>query len=169
MKYSAPIRILALLVLAPYLAACQNTPETPETPETPATPAAEETPATQALPRTASPDGASVYIISPRDAASVEAGEVTVQFGLKGMGVAPAGNDFADTGHHHLLVNANETPRLDVPLPADENHIHFGKGQTETTLKLEPGTYTLQLILGDKNHIPHDPPVMSEKITITVK
>ncbi len=166
MKYSAPIRVLLLVLLVPCLAACQ---ETPETPETPATPATQET-ASQALPRTPSPDGASVYIISPRDAASgIPAGEVTVVFGLKGMGVAPAGIDFPDTGHHHLLVNAKETPRLDIPLPADDNHIHFGKGQTETTLNLEPGTYTLQLILGDKNHIPHDPPVMSEKVTITVK
>ena len=158
MKYSAPANVLILALLFPYLAACQETPLPPPAPVTPTS-----------LPRTASPEGASVYIISPRDADSVPAGEVTVVFGLKGMGVAPAGVDFPDTGHHHLLVNAQQTPRLDLPLPADDNHIHFGKGQTETTLNLEPGTYTLQLILGDKNHIPHDPPVMSEKLTITVK
>ena len=110
-----------------------------------------------------------VYIISPSDGASVPAGEVTVVFGLKGMGVAPAGVDFPDTGHHHLLINAEQTPSLELPLPADENHVHFGKGQTETTLTLEPGTYTLQLVLGDKLHIPHDPPVMSETVTITVE
>lgn len=158
MKYGAPVSVLILVLLFPYLAACQETPPPPPAPVAPTS-----------LPRTASPEGASVYIISPRDAASIPAGEVTVVFGLKGMGVAPAGIDFPDTGHHHLLVNAQQTPRLDLPLPADDNHIHFGKGQTETTLNLEPGTYMLQLILGDKNHIPHDPPVISEKITITVE
>ena len=166
MKYSAPIRILIVLLLVPFVAACQNTSDTPETP---ATPTSQET-APTALPRTPSPEGAAVYIISPRDAASgISAGEVTVVFGLKGMGVAPAGIDFPDTGHHHLLVNAEQTPSLELPLPADDNHIHFGKGQTETTLDLEPGTYTLQLVLGDHLHIPHDPPVMSETVTITVE
>ena len=150
MKYSAPISVLILALLVPYVAACQETPS-------------------PSLPRTLSPEGASVYVVSPRDAASITGGEVTVIFGLKGMGVAPAGIEFPNTGHHHLLINAKETPRLDIPILADDNHLHFGKGQTETTLQLEPGTYTLQLLLGDKNHIPHDPPVMSEKITITVK
>ena len=169
MKYSAPAILLLLVLLLPFITACQNTPDAPETPETPAAPANQETMST-ALLRTPSPEGASVYVVSPRDAASgIPAGEVTVVFGLKGMGVAPAGIEFPDTGHHHLLINAKETPRLDVPIPADENHIHFGKGQTETTLNLEPGTYTLQLVLGDHLHIPHDPPVMSEKVTITVK
>ncbi len=85
------------------------------------------------------------------------------------MGVAPAGIDYPDSGHHHLLINADEMPSMDQPLPADENHVHFGKGQTETVLDLDPGTYTLQLVLGDKNHIPHDPPVVSEKITVVVR
>ena len=121
------------------------------------------------VPRTPAPEGASVYIISPRDAASGLTGEVTVVFGLKGMGIAPAGIDYPDTGHHHLLVNVKELPPMDQPIPSDEHHLHFGKGQTQTTLRLDPGTYTLQLLLADKNHIPHDPPVLSEPVTITVK
>jgi hypothetical protein len=125
--------------------------------------------ATAQMTRTPSPDGATVYIISPTDGATLNSGAVTVQFGLKGMGIAPAGITFPDTGHHHLLVNANALPALDAPMPSDEHHLHFGKGQTETTLTLESGTYTLQLVLGDQNHVPHDPPVMSEKITITVE
>ena len=168
MKYRAPVSVLILVLLVSYIAACQETSDAQDTPATPSTPATQET-ASTALPRTPSPEGASVYIVSPRDAASVPAGEVTIVFGLKGMGIAPAGIDFPDTGHHHLLINAEQTPRLELPIPADENHIHFGKGQTEATLNLEPGTYTLQLILGDKNHVPHDPPVMSEKVTITVE
>lgn len=119
--------------------------------------------------RTPSPEGAVAYIIAPQDGETVTGGTVTVQFGLKGMGIAPAGIDYPDSGHHHLLINVDEMPSLDMPMPADDHHVHFGKGQTETTLQLEPGTYTLQLMLGDLNHVPHDPPVMSEKITITVK
>ncbi|MFQ5570745.1 MAG: DUF4399 domain-containing protein [Rhodothermales bacterium] len=119
-------------------------------------------------PRTPSPVGASVYIIAPRDG-TILAGKVTVRFGLKGMGVAPAGIDFPNTGHHHLLINVETLPPLDQPMPSDEHHRHFGKGQTETTLHLAPGTYTLQLVFGDKHHIPLDPPLISEKITITVE
>lgn len=123
----------------------------------------------QDMPRTDAPEGASVYIISPEDGATIEGGKVHVVFGLKGMGVAPAGIDYPDTGHHHLLVNAEELPPMDMPIPTDETHLHFGMGQTETTLELKPGVYTLQLLVGDKNHIPHDAPVMSEKITVTVE
>ena len=113
-----------------------------------------------------SPAGARAYIISPADGERVRS-PVKVQFGLTGMGVAPAGIDKANTGHHHLLIDA-DLPAMDQPLPASAKLIHFGGGQTETTLELEPGTHTLQLVLGDKNHIPHNPPVVSEKITITV-
>ena len=161
MKANAPFCVLVLVLLV--LAACQDAP--PASRDTP--PASQETPAE--MPRTASPEGAQVYIISPRDAASLTAGEIIVQFGLKGMGVAPAGIEFLDTGHHHLLVNVETLPPSNLPILADDQHLHFGKGQTETTLRLEPGTYTLQLLLGDKNHVPHDPPVVSEKITITVE
>ena len=121
-----------------------------------------------ALAGTASPEGAKVYIISPQDGATLS-GPVTVKFGLKGMGVAPAGVDIANTGHHHLLIDVAELPALDKPLPADEQHKHFGGGQTETTIKLSPGKHTLQLIMGDKLHIPHNSPVISDKISITVK
>jgi hypothetical protein len=123
---------------------------------------------TAQLPRTPSPEGATVYIISPQDGTTIS-GALTVTFGLKGLGVAPAGIDYPDTGHHHLLVDAERLPPSDQPIPSDDQHLHFGRGQTETVLKLEPGTYTLQLILGDRNHVPHDPPVVSEKITITVR
>ena len=117
------------------------------------------------IPRSASPEGAKVYFISPADGDTVDS-TFTVHFGLSGMGVAPAGTDKDNTGHHHLIVNG-ELPPMGVPMSKDV--MHFGGGQTETTLTLEPGTHTLQLVLGDKAHIPHDPPVVSEKIRITVR
>lgn len=117
---------------------------------------------------TPAPKDAKVYIISPKNGAVVKS-PVTVVFGLSGMGVAPAGVDKANTGHHHLLIDADGLPAMDKPIPKDAHHMHFGGGQTETILKLTPGKHTLQLLLGDKNHIPHSPPVMSKKISITVK
>lgn len=117
---------------------------------------------------TPSVKGAQVYIIAPKNGDTVS-GPVLVQFGLKGMGVAPAGVEIEGTGHHHLIVD-KDAPPLDTYLPIDDPQvIHFGKGQTETELKLAPGKHTLQLVLGDKDHKPHAPPVVSEKITITVK
>ena len=118
--------------------------------------------------RSPSLEGTQLYIISPADG-DVVSSPVTVRFGLKGMGVAPAGIEKQNTGHHHLLIDVESRPALDKPLPADSQHKHFGGGQTEATIELSPGKHTLQLILGDQNHIPHDPPVMSKKITITVK
>jgi hypothetical protein len=120
-----------------------------------------------ALERTVSPAGAEAYIISPKDGATVH-GPVLVQFGLKGMGVAPAGVKFENTGHHHLLVDTDAPANLSAPLPATDKILHFGKGQTEATVPLSPGKHTLQLLLGDQNHVPHNPPVISRKITITV-
>ncbi|PVV21895.1 MAG: rod shape-determining protein RodA [gamma proteobacterium symbiont of Ctena orbiculata] len=117
---------------------------------------------------TPAPDGAKLYIISPMNGESIS-GPVTVRFGLRGMGVAPAGIDREKTGHHHLLIDVAEMPAMDKPLPSDENHRHFGGGQTEVTLDLDKGSHTLQLVLGDKDHIPFDPPIVSDKITITVK
>lgn len=114
------------------------------------------------------PDGAKVYFIEPVDGATV-ATTFTVKFGLAGMGVAPAGVDKENTGHHHILINLDELPDMTKPLPATDQIKHFGGGQTETTLTLEPGEHTLQLLLGNYVHIPHDTPVMSEKITVTVK
>jgi len=119
------------------------------------------------LERTPSPPGAEAYIISPRDGAKVH-GPVLVQFGLKGMGIAPAGVKMDNSGHHHLLIDTDAPADLGAPLPATDKIVHFGKGQTETTLHLAPGKHTLQLLLGDQNHVPHNPPVMSKKVTITV-
>jgi len=120
------------------------------------------------LPITQAPAGAEVYIISPSDGATVGR-EVTVRFGLKGMGVAPAGVGKEHTGHHHLLLDVNDLPPAGQPIPNDARHLHFGGGQTQTTLKLAPGTHTLQLELGDQNHVPFDPAVVSKMITIHVK
>jgi hypothetical protein len=120
-----------------------------------------------ALERTPAPDGVKLYLISPRDGETVKS-PVAVRFGLAGMGVAPAGVAFEATGHHHLIVDA-PLPPPDQPIPSDAQHLHFGKGQTETSLVLPPGRHTLQLLLGDLNHLPHDPPVASERITITVE
>ncbi|WP_245749968.1 DUF4399 domain-containing protein [Marinobacter zhejiangensis] len=114
------------------------------------------------------PEGASTRIISPADGDTVSS-PVTVVFGLTGLGVAPAGTDKENTGHHHLLVDVEELPPAGEPIPSDDHHRHFGGGQTEASLDLAPGEHTLQLIFGDKNHTPHTPPVMSEKITITVE
>lgn len=128
--------------------------------------AAQETPA---------PEGAEVYFVNLEDGAKVTS-PLTVIFGLKGMGVAPAGTEKAATGHHHLLVNRppfgqgdGGAEELSYGLPADDHHKHFGGGQTQVTLDLPPGQHTLQLVMGDANHVPHDPPVMSEVITITVE
>lgn len=115
----------------------------------------------------AAPSGARAYIISPADGDKVSS-PVRVQFGLSGMGIAPAGVEYQEAGHHHLLVNAEQLPPANLPIPADDRHRHFGKGQTEALLELAPGQYTLQLLLGDHLHIPHNPPVASEKIHITV-
>jgi hypothetical protein len=117
--------------------------------------------------RTPAPKGAEAYIISPKDGDTVTS-PVTVVFGLKNMGVVPAGLAFEGAGHHHLLIDT-DLARFDEPIPADDKHIHFGKGQTEATIELTPGKHTLQLVVGDMLHVPHDPPVMSKKITITVK
>ncbi len=108
-----------------------------------------------------------LYFISPADGAEIQ-GPVRVVFGLRGMGVAPAGVNVPNTGHHHLLINTTLSDPS-APIPADEKHIHFGAGQTETELELPPGEYTLQLVLGDHLHQPHNPPIMSEVIRVTVK
>ena len=118
------------------------------------------------LPRSPAPKDVELYIISPADGATV-ASPVTVRFGLRGMGIAPAGVAMENTGHHHLLIDA-APPAFNMPVPADANHVHFGKGQTEAQVTLAPGKHTLQLLLADHLHIPHDPPVLSKAITISV-
>jgi len=117
--------------------------------------------------RKPAPDGAEVYFQTPANGATV-ASPVIVRFGLRGMGVAPAGVDLPNTGHHHLLIDTDELPSFDMPLPASDTVRHFGLGQTEVALELSPGQHTLRLVLGDMLHTPHAPPVMSDPITITV-
>ncbi len=117
---------------------------------------------------TPSPEGARVYIISPADGAVVS-NPVLVQFGLENAGVAPAGVEKPGTGHHHLLIDVDSLPDMDAPIPADDHHKHFGGGQTQVELQLAPGKHSLQLILGDYIHVPHNPPLVSDKITITVE
>lgn len=124
--------------------------------------------ANPALPTHKAPADARAYIISPADGASVGR-DVTVRFGLSGMGVAPAGVEKENTGHHHLLIDVATLPAAGQPIPSDAHHKHFGGGQTETVLHLLPGTHTLQLELGDANHVPFEPPVVSKKITIHVR
>lgn len=114
------------------------------------------------------PADAEVYFISPADGATLT-NPVTIRFGLKGMGIAPAGIELEGTGHHHLLINlAEDEIDFDNPMPADERQVHFGGGQTEVTMELPVGTHELRLLFADHNHIPHEPPLMSEPITVTV-
>ena len=124
---------------------------------------------------TPSPEGAEVYFIGLENGATVSS-PLTVHFGLKGMGVAPAGTERENTGHHHLLLNRpplgegeGGAEEFDYSMPASDSLIHFGGGQTETTLELAPGEHSLQLVLGDAAHVPHGPPVISERITIVVE
>ncbi len=115
------------------------------------------------------PDGVKVYLISPGNGETVSS-PVLVRFGLKGMGVAPAGEENAKTGHHHLLIDQDaQALNLNAPYPFNEQTRHFGAGQTEVALELKPGVHTLQLLFGDAKHTSFDPPLMSEKISITVK
>ena len=164
-RYLLPATLLATFSS---LAACSEAP--PSAPqqqdmaqEHPAE-AAEKAP--MASLRSSAPAGAMVYIIEPQDGATVTS-PLRVLFGLRGMGVAPAGHDAENSGHHHLLIDEPEFV-LEQPLPATEQIVHFGAGQTETEVELEPGEHKLQLLLGNHLHIPHSPPVMSEVITITV-
>lgn len=155
-----PILIATLVVLS--LAACgdNSTPSQDGSHK-------EGAPAADATARTPSPSGAKVWLIEPKDGAVVK-NPITVKFGVEGMKVIPAGTDEPNSGHHHLLVDT----KLDdygAPIPADDKHKHFGKAQTETTIELSPGKHTLQDVFADKNHTPHEPPVQSEVITITVE
>ncbi|AGK57407.1 hypothetical protein HYPDE_28638 [Hyphomicrobium denitrificans 1NES1] len=117
--------------------------------------------------RTPAPAGAKVFIIEPADGATVTS-PVTVKFGAEGIEIIPAGTDKANSGHHHLLIDT-PVPDLNSTIPKDEHHVHYGKGQTEATVELTPGKHTLQLLLGDKNHVPTDPPVESPVVTVTVQ
>jgi len=153
--------ILSSLILG--LGACTDKPA--------AEPAAAVEPATPAEPvtmqRTASAEGARVFFITPADGATVT-NPISIEFGVEGMEVVKAGNDQPHSGHHHLLIDT-DLPDLALPIPADEHHVHFGDGRTATEISLPPGEHTLQMLLGDHLHIPHDPPLKSEVIRVTVE
>lgn len=155
-------RLLSAIFSISLIAACSQ-----DAPEQPAIEAAPEAPSTSTLPRTASVSGASVFFISPTDGDTVT-NPVKVVFGIEGMTVVAAGDDTPHSGHHHLLIDTG-LPELGRPIPSDAQHVHFGDGSTETEITLEPGEHTLQMLLGDHLHIPHEPPVISERITILVE
>ena len=160
---SRPSSLLAPLVAGlVLLAACAERAED-EAPDS----ARETAEAPSGLPRTASPEGARVFCISPADGDTVSS-PVQLEFGIERMRVVPAGVNEPDSGHHHLIVNAG-LPDMTRPIPMNEQYIHYGDGSTATELTLEPGEHSLQLLLGDYLHIPHDPPVASEVIRITVE
>ena len=142
-----------------------------------AAPAAEDTMASEveqavaeqpaAMPRSPSPDSARLFFITPADGATVT-NPISVEFGVEGMEVVKAGTNQPHSGHHHLLIDT-DLPDLGLPIPADEHHVHFGDGRTATEISLPPGEHSLQMLLGDHLHIPHDPPLMSEVIRVTVE
>lgn len=113
------------------------------------------------------PDNAREYIIWPADGQVIRGGKFWIRMGLSNAGVAPAGVDLKYTGHHHLMIDV-DLPPLDEPIPNDKNHLHFGRGQTEARIELPRGHHTLQLLFGDTDHLPHNPPLYSKKITVIV-
>lgn len=163
MKKSSAVLAVATLLAIGVLSACSKSQAPPASTDN----NIETASAPVSMPRTASPAGARVFIITPTDGAIVSS-PVVVEFGVEGMAIVPAGTVHPDAGHHHLLVDT-DVPALDQPIPKDANHIHFGDGSASVELNLEPGTHTLQLLLADHAHIPHDPPVVSEKISITIQ
>ncbi len=157
------LKIAALSAASATLVACGGKPPPAAPPPEAATPP----PAVVAMPRTPAPAGARVTITTPANGATVQS-PVTIQFAIEGMTLAAAGTNDPNTGHHHVLIDT-DIPVLDQPIPKDANHIHFGQAQTEGQLELTPGQHTLQLLLADGNHVPHDPPIASERITVTVE
>lgn len=155
-------RILSVLFALAFVAACGQ-----EAPQQAAVEAAPQKPVTATLPRTASVSGARVFFISPTDGETVT-NPVKVVFGIEGMSVVAAGDDTPHSGHHHLLIDTG-LPELGLPIPKDDQHVHFGDGSTETEITLEPGEHSLQMLLGDHLHIPHDPPLISSQIIIQVQ
>jgi len=161
-------KTLILVSMLAIMAGCDNSQppvEPASVAEAPATAPAEN--ASASLARTPAPAGARVFFEDLESGATVS-NPITVVFGTEEIAIVAAGTYEDATGHHHLLVDV-ELPDPSLPVPKDDNHIHFGKGQTETVIELAPGEHTLQLVLGDGNHIPHEPPVLSEQITITVQ
>ncbi len=173
MKTQAP-RLLLLASLGLTIAACGKPPAPQAEAPAPAPAAAEAPPAAApaaeaaaVLPRNTAPEGARVEILSPKDG-DIVTSPVKVVFGLEGMTLAPAGDPTPNSGHHHLLVDV-AAPDLALTIPKDAQHLHFGQGQSEAEITLAPGQHTLQLLLGDANHVPHNPPLLSAPITITVQ
>lgn len=158
--------LVALLFATPVLAAEEATPPADAATVQPSPQTAAVTPAAR-KPKPA-PEGAKLRIIWPRNGAVVKGG-FWLRMGLSGMGVAPAKVEWPDTGHHHVLVDVDMVPAPGEPIPNDRNHLHFGGGQTEARIELPPGKHTLQLVLGDDDHRVFDPPIVSPKITITVR
>ena len=158
--------VLPVLAIAFMIAACGEKPAEEAASEAPAE-AAAETVAVTELARSPSADDARVFFITPADGDTVTS-PVRIEFGIEGMTVAPAGDDTPNSGHHHLLIDTG-LPDMGLPIPKDANHVHFGDGSTATEIDLEPGEHTLQMLLGDYLHIPHDPPLTSTPITITVE
>lgn len=117
---------------------------------------------------TPAPKDALLYFIWPHNGAIIKGG-FWCRFGLRNMGITHAGDTYKNSGHHHLLVDVNEPLNVNEPIPQDKNHLHFGAGQTEARIELPPGKHTLQLVLGDAKHYPFDPPVVSQKITVTIR
>lgn len=170
MTTTRPFSIIAGISALLLVSACDSQDATPVTADEPtAEPAltSGEPQATALPPRTPAADDATVFFIAPADGDTV-GNPVQIEFGLDGMNVVAAGVHEAHSGHHHLLVDT-DPPDMGLPIPADENHIHFGDASTSTELTLEPGQHTLQLLLGDHLHIPHEPPIISDPITITVE
>ena len=162
------LQILFLSGLAVALVACgekavDESTDADAVPET----AVESSPVPVGLARSASVDGASVFFITPEDGSAV-GNPIHIEFGIAGMEVVKAGDNQPNSGHHHLLIDVG-LPAVNLPIPADEHHIHFGDGSTVTDISLAPGEHTLQMLLGDYLHIPHEPPLVSEVITITVE
>lgn len=155
---------IALLSCSLLATACGRQDEAPNSVNSQPAPAATSAPA---MPRSSAPAGASLYFVGLQDGDTVQS-PLRVEFGLDGMDVVPAGTQAEASGHHHIIIDA-DLPPMDMPIPADEHHVHFGDGSTSTELTLAPGTHTLQLLLGDHLHIPHQPPVSSDRITITVE
>lgn len=167
------MRRLAVLPLLVFAFACaqpaaETAPEEkPEAPPAEPLKVEEKKEDTIKVPRTPSLPGARVFFKSPADGAKVNS-PVKLEFGIEVMKVAKAGDNTEGTGHHHLIIDAG-MPDLNAPIPASDNYIHFGDGSTSKELELAPGEHKLQLLLGDHNHIPHEPPVSSQVITITVE
>ena len=167
------VRPLSLLLSATVLlAACSKQEEVPaapavEAPATAAPTAAVDAAAAPALTSAAAPEGARVSFAELKDGAEVGS-PLLVRFAVEGIAIAPAGSDAPASGHHHLVIDA-ELPAFDTPIPASANYVHFGKGQTETTVELTPGPHTLQLVFANGLHVPFNPPLASDRITVTVK